>query len=94
MRPRVAITLAINSGLNNMLIGNNNTGLDLNRFNEFGIQIGPRFRKLMYGDFYLDLNAGISVANKLTFQDRDMKSELEINSKNRYFISVGFILLK
>ncbi len=91
---KAGLTLAINSGLNNMLIGNNNTGLDLNRFNEFGLQVGPRFRKLLYGDFYLDLNAGISFANTLTIQDSDMNSELEIKGENRFFISIGLILLK
>ncbi len=91
---KAGVTLAINSGLNNMLIGNNYTGLDLNRFSEFGVEIGPRFRKQIFGDFYLDVNAGISVANSLTIQDRDMNEELEIKSKTRYFISIGLVLLK
>ncbi len=86
--------IAMNGSLKNMAGFDNSGNLDLNRISESGVLIGPDLQKKVWGDFYLNVNCGVSVSNRIQFQDNSLKKEMEVDAHQKFYFGIGLVLLK
>ncbi len=86
--------LAVYGNLYNAVFSNTTSNIDLNRVSYSRITIGPDFQTKLFGDFHLNVGAGIAMRNILEFQDDDLNSELDFSTDNKFFFNIGIKLLK
>ncbi len=91
----VGMNIAVSGNISNTLMRSNySPQLEMNRISEAGVSIGPEFQKKIWGDFYFNANAGITVGNRLLFQDNQLKTEVDVNVHQRFYLGLGIVLLK
>ncbi|BDD04772.1 DUF6268 family outer membrane beta-barrel protein [Aureibacter tunicatorum] len=65
-----------------------------NRVSYTRILIGPDSHMNIFGDFYINLSAGLSVRNRIEIQDDNLNMKGSINTDIKPYINVGIKLLK
>ncbi|WP_412986796.1 DUF6268 family outer membrane beta-barrel protein [Pontimicrobium sp. IMCC45349] len=92
-KSRLGISLNLNG--NNYNFDNNNTlPLDLDKLSYSRINLGPEYEFKLANKLKLNLNAGVTLANKLDWLNNDGDSELDLTPKNSVFFKFGLKYVK
>ncbi|PCI34817.1 MAG: hypothetical protein COB60_05670 [Flavobacteriaceae bacterium] len=87
--------LSINLNGNNYNFHNTNTsGLDLDKLSYSRVNIGPEYEIKITKKIKLNLNGGVTIANKLDWLNGNDDSELDLSPENKFFFKLGFKLVK
>ncbi len=90
---KLGLTIGLNG--NNYNFRNNSiVGLDLDKLGYSRVNIGPDFETKLSKNLRINLNAGISVANKLDWLDADGDSVLDLSPENKFFAKIELKLVK
>lgn len=93
-RTDLMLEFKVMGALYDMVYTNPSTAYDLNGFSETKFLLGPKVRYRVTGDFYLNMEGGLVFGNQVIIQDDQRKSELEIQSDERFYLKLGLAVLK
>jgi len=86
---------SINLNGNNYNFYNTNTsGLDLDNLSYSRVNIGPEYEIELTKKIKLNLNGGVTVANKLDWLNGSGDSELDLSPENKFFFKLALKLVK
>ena len=91
-KSKLGIKAEINS--NTFNLETTNVAIDLDKMNYLKINIGPAFEFNVYKAIKLCVSGGISLANKMDFNNQNDKKELSLSPKENLFFKVTLKLSK
>ncbi|TLX73512.1 hypothetical protein E9993_15490 [Labilibacter sediminis] len=71
-----------------------NDNIEMDKLGYSRITIGPDISTKLFGNFYLNFNAGLAVRNKLESINTNKQVEMELSTKEKFFFNIGISLLK
>ena len=70
------------------------SNLELDKLGYSRINIGPDIKLRIYKSLYANINAGITVRNRLFYIDSQGRLEMELSAYTKYFFNFGLSILK
>ena len=68
--------------------------MDLDKLSYSRVNIGPEYEIKLTKKIKLNLNGGLTVANKLDWLNGNDESELDLSPENKFFFKLGLKLVK
>lgn len=91
-KSKLGFKAEINSNIFNL--ESNYPGIDLDKMNYLKINVGPTFEFNLYKFVKLSISGGISLVNKMDFNNQNDKKELSLSPKENLFFKVALKLAK
>ncbi len=90
---KIGISLAIdgnNYNFENTVIPN----LDLDKLSYSRVNIGPMYEFKLWGDIYTNIQGGVTIMNKQSWNDQFKEEVLDLAPEDKLFFRIGLKMLK
>jgi hypothetical protein len=91
---KVGLKAVVYGNAFNATFDENRYNSDVNRVVYSRITVGPEFQTKMYKNLYFNAALGVSLRNILEVQDTDLNTIGDYDIDNKFFMNVGFKILK